>query len=47
MPDFGLYSWPEALGPKASSWHEIRRASLERERGLAARIGKADLGEGE
>jgi hypothetical protein len=31
MPDFGFYSWPEALGPNASSWSEVREASLIRE----------------
>lgn len=37
MPDFGLYSWPEALGPKASSWFEVRQDTLEHEHMLAAK----------
>lgn len=36
MPDFGLYSWPEALGPKASSWFEVRQDTLDHEHRLAA-----------
>jgi hypothetical protein len=37
MPDFGLYSWPEALGPKASSWFEVRQDTLDHEHRLAAK----------